>query len=241
MPRTRPPRNAPDPRHRYFAIDQGTRVAASAYEHALAHLLHGTDLDAAVTPEVLAATTAALHSYDVVNVRRLFDAALLGGGTPEELLKYFRVPENEYTAYAHLFFDRSVFPNAFHTMAWISTVVDVPTKELYREAYTQGFRAMRFKFAPDGTGADVDDALSLMMQADARAYYDARVPLGDRRGKDLRVLGKQVLSTATTLAKVAKAAPDEESSSNAPEFVVQSRPANPTLQDLLDRGIVILT
>lgn len=244
MSRTRTPRNSPDPRHRFHAVLAGSRAITTPYEIALDHLLHETKLPESFDERVLKATEAALTSFDVAPVRGLFDASLLGLATADDLAEAFSVSKEETEAYAHLFFDRSVFANDFHVIAYIGTVSDKDIRELLQDAHTKGFRMLRFKYAADTAPPAPDQTLMRMFEADARQYLqEQNLPLSNKRVKEVRALGKQVLSTAQTLAKVPSAASAAKSASETDvphDFVIQSGPLNPTLDELLSKGVEII-
>lgn len=241
MSRTRTPRNSTDPRHRYHAVLEGTRKPETSFEIALDHLLHGTELstESPVLAAVLDSVEAALASFDLKTARTMFDACLLGLGTPEELQAAFDVPVAETQAYAHLFFDRSVFQNGFHVMAYIASVEDEDVRSLLQSAHTRGFRELRFKYAAERETPAPDEIMSRVLEADARQYMrDRNIPLSDPRSKQVFALGKHVIDTAQVLAKtpVAKA---QAEGAEGEEFVIQSGPLNPTLDELLSKGVEI--
>lgn len=235
--------DAPDPRRRYHAVAAGFRASETPYELALEALLHGDTCDTSLESAVFDGVTAALTSYENPTVRRLFDAALLGRATDEELHQSFDVAIEEARAYRHLFFDLTVFPNAFHVVAWIGQEPDVAQRDFLREAHLHGFRTLRFRFAPGGAPSAVE-ALERMLEIDARQFVDvSTMSMSDDRQKNLVALRKGIVTTTQALGKagaaVAAAAP--ESSTEDSEFVLQSRPANPTIDELLARGIEVQT
>lgn len=201
------------------------------------HVLHGSPLP----PEaagVVGAVSAALSSYDVENVRDLFDACLLARATSEELEEAFHVTPGEYAAYAHLFFDRSVFSNDFHVQAYIA-LQDGPRREILKEGFVRGFSTLRVKYA-GAQALSPEAVVSQMLTRDAQLYAAAQdIPLGDKRTKAARDLGKQLLATVVTATKVASPK-DEAVSAGEAEFVIQSGPKNPTLEDLASRGIEVV-
>lgn len=238
MSRTRTPRDKPEPRHRYRAVLTGSRLPATPYEAALSHLLDGADL----TPDAKYAVDgveAALRTYDLEKARDLFDACLLARAPSEEIEAAFHVAPDELDAYAHLFFDIDVFPNDFHVQAYIAEQPDGPRRAVLQEGFVKGFGALRTKYA----GAQVltpEQALQQMFTRDAQLYVAAQdIPLGDKRIKEVRALGKQLLTAAALVDKVS--APKETvTASGSVEFVIQSGPKNPTLDELMDRGVEIV-
>lgn len=245
MSRPRTQRKDSDPRHRFHAITEGVRAPETPHEVALDHLLNHTALPAGFPEEILEAVDGALHDYDTEGVRRLFDACILGRATLEELEEAFGVSRAEGEAYMHLFFDRGVFQNDFHVIAYIASVLDETARTFMKEGYTKGFRALRYKYASDREPPSIVTSVQRMFEADALQYLEKRdVALDDRTVKELRTLGKHVLAEAQVLAKIAAPAPDKASGDGdgAPkttEFVIQSGPLNPTLDQLLSKGIVI--
>lgn len=226
---------------------QGTRTAASPYEHALNCLLHDLEYPEDLSADIRAGVEAALATYEVEGARMLFDACLIGKATVEDLAEAFRVAPEEATAYSTLFFDRDVFHNDFLLIAWIGRLANEATRLRLQEAHTKGFRALRFEYAALTEGPSAAHALEQLLETDARTYMKAsHIPLGDPRSKELRVLGKQVQASAQALAKVnapvkgADAAGGEGASSEG-EFVIKPRPANPTLEELVAQGISVVS
>lgn len=238
MSKLRTPRDRPEPRHRYRAVLTGSRKAATPYEVALSHLIHGEPLseEAAL---LLDAVDAAFQSFDTDKVRDLFDACLLGRGGEEALETHFHVSPAEYAAYCHLFFDRGVFSNDFHVQAYIAAQRDDARREILKEGFTKGFDALRIKYA-GAQQLTPEEALQQIFSRDVQLYVAQQdIPLGDKRVKELRALGKQVLNSATVTSKVAT--PKETVvASGSVEFVIQSGPMNPTLDDLMNRGVEVV-
>jgi hypothetical protein len=226
---------------------QGTRTAASPYEIALSCLLHDTEYPADIPPEIVEGVEAALATFEVEGARLLFDACLLGRASAEELAEAFRVSPEEATAYSTLFFDRDVFHNDFLVIAWIGRLENEPTRLRLQEAHIKGFRALRFEYAALKDSPSAAQALEQILEADARAYMKQQhIPLGDPRSKELRVLGKQVQASAQALVKVSAPvkgsdAPGAEDASGEGSFVIKPRPANPTLEELVARGISVVS
>lgn len=199
MPRPLPS-NAFDPRRRYHAIAKLLRAPETDYERALDTLLKEEDPAVDLDEGILRAVTQAYGSFQVPRVRALFDASLLGRGTPAELKEAFGVSEEETAAYAHLFFDRSVFPNDFHIIAFIGQGTDKETEALLKEAYTKGFRSLRFRYASETSPPTPDVTLQRIFEADAQHYMRHReTPLTAKAVKEVRALGKHVISTAQAL------------------------------------------
>lgn len=216
---------------------EGTRVPENDYEHALLFCIDGTALPDSVPEALLTGVESALASYDVEGVRMLFDACLLGKATVEELGDVFGVSAEEAQAYAALFFDRSVFINDFHVIAWIASIEPADSRTLLKEAYTKGFRTLRFQYAAERHEPAVADSLSRILEADARTYVASQhVPLGDSRYKDRTALGKHVITTAQALAKITDAKDTDNAASSEGEFVIKPRPPNPTLEELVASG-----
>ncbi len=237
MPRIRKPHSR-DPRHRYTAISEGDRPPETPREAALCELLGSAP--APLGPEaqaVLPAVGAALCSFDDPRVRQLFDACLLAKAAPEELQSVFGVSIEEAGAYAELFFDRTVFLNDFHAIAYVSSVADPGERKLLEEAFSKGFSALRAKYAstPD---LSAEAALEQIFRADAQQYLRERdVPVGHKAGKELRALHKSVMATATALDKVS--GPSEDARDLEVTFVIESGPPNPALEELLSKGVSI--
>lgn len=219
---------------------EGTRVPESAHEIALDHLLHGTDL---TEPVELEGVEAALSSFDVDAVRAMFDACILGLATPEELQEVFGVSPEEVAAYTELFFDRSVFRNDFHVIAYIGSIANEDQRKLLKSAHVKGFREIRFKYAAERGGPATEQILERMLEADARLYLEHQnTPFSDPRAKHVLALGKQVLDTAHAIAKapaVKTAGGGGGEASGETQYVIQSGPLNPTLDELLSKGIQI--
>lgn len=232
------PHNPPDPRTRYHAVQRQSRSADTPYEHALHHLLHSVPLSPEAA-DVLRDVTAAYGSFSVPGVRHLFEACLLGQATDEELTQHFGVSAGEAAAYRHLFFDMAVFPNTFHVIAYIASVVDPVERELLREGHTRGFRTLAFKYAPARASLDPEEAIQRIFESDARLYmqYKDVVPTS-KAAKEVRALGKQVVTTAQALGKIAP--PKKVEEDGLATFVIESGPGNPTLDDLLAKGVEVI-
>jgi hypothetical protein len=219
---------------------EGTRVPESAHEIALDHLLHGTAL---TEPVSLEGVEAALSSFDVPAVRAMFDACILGLATAEELQEVFGVSGDEVAAYTELFFDRTVFHNDFHVIAYIGSVVDEDQRKLLKSAHVKGFREIRFKYAAERHSPPTDQILERMLEGDARQYMEHQsIPFSDPRAKHVLALGKQVLETAQIIAKtpvVKTAGGGGGEAAGETQYVIQSGPLNPTLEELLSKGIQI--
>lgn len=218
----------------------GTRAPEGPHEIALDHLLNGTQVSEDVP---LQGVSAALSSFDVQGVRHMFDACLLGLATPEELQDVFNVSLEEAEAYAELFFDRSVFHNDFHVIAYIGSVADEQVRALLQSAYVKGFREIRFKYASERNAPPTEQILERMLEADARQYMQHQaLPFSDPRAKHALALGKHVVETAQVLAKAPAAKTAGGASgegSGETQFVIQSGPLNPTLDELLSKGVQI--
>lgn len=237
MPRPSP--NRFNPRGRFEAILNRTRGPETPEEIALAHLLHDAPLPDGFDPELVAAVNGALGSFEAGTARTLFDACLLGKATAADLREAFGVAESETAAYRSLFFDRGVFPNDFHVISFISSEKDAKARELLREGYTKGFRALRFKYAPSVEPASPETTLQRIFEADSQLYMQQKdIPLTNKSVKELRSLGKHVVTTAQVLTKfgAAREVPRDETT----DFVIESGPENPTLKDLLAQGIEII-
>lgn len=240
MPRL--PTDKADPRHRYHAIADRTRAPVNAYEIALLSLLEPTaKLPARPEPEVVKSVQAACMSFQTDRVRALFDACLLAEATSEELSETFNVERGEYAAYETLFFDRSVFKNDFHVIAYIAAEPDEMARELLRDAFSKGFRALKFKYASAAEAMSPQEAMQYMLEEDLQLYraYRATPPTA-KTSAGVRALGKQVLATAQALGKTAAQAPagDEDSAprDEDAQFVLDNGPTNPTLEELLAAG-----
>jgi hypothetical protein len=218
-------------------MSQGTRLPETPCEAALRELLSETPTElSADAQEALAGVDAALTSYENLGVRRLFDAALLARATPEELQTSFGVSLEEAAAYAELFFDRGVFYNDFHAIAYISAQPD-DERRLLEDAFSKGFGALRSKFAPGGP-VSAESALEQIFLADAQQYLRERgVPVTHKAAKELRALQKSVVATAAAMGKAAS--PKEEVRDREPDFVIESGPLNPTIDELLSKGVAL--
>lgn len=193
--------------------------------------------------QILAGVTSALASFDAVDARRLFDACLLAGASDEQLTASFYVDPLETAAYRHLFFDRNVFPNAFHVVHYIASRASDAEKTLLRIAHAQGFSAIAAQY---GVAQQVTPEMALenVLMADADMYRRHReLPLTHQSIKDVRALGKQVVATAQAIQKVqesrAVAAQRSKMKRDDEDFVLVTGPANPTLEELLAAGGVI--
>jgi len=238
MPRNFKSHNT-DPRHRYTAMARNARAPETVHELALCALLR-EEPPVARTEDVkgaLPAVEAALLSYENDATRRLFDACILAKGTGEELRDTFSVSLEEYAAYSELFFDRSVFHNEFHAIAYIASTEDDRERQLLEEAFSKGFATLRAKYAP-ALELDASGTLEQIFRADAQQYLRERnVPVTHKASKDLRALHKSVVATAVALNKAA--APQHDHSDQEAQFVIESGPSNPTLDDLLAKGATI--
>ena len=245
MTRTEVPPKLPDPRQRYRALAEGQRVPETPFEEALQRLLQG-DPAAGADDEAVA---RALQSYRIPSVRSLFDACLLAGGTPDELEEAFQVSQAEYAAYAHLFFDKAVFHNSFHVIAYIASLKDEGTRELLKEAHTQGFRALRYKYAGETSPPAPEHTVQRMLEADSKRYAELlQTPLTDASIKEVRALGKQVLAGALALNRISggggaggaggagAGGEGADAGAETPDYVIQSGAKNPTLAELLAAG-----
>jgi len=226
------------PNHRQCAVVGDLRELETPEERALDYLLSGI-LDGEVSQETLSAVTQAWQSYQDVRVRALFNACLLGGATPEQLEEVFHVSVEETAAYTHLFFDVSVFQNSFHVFGYIAGLAEESERALLQEGYTKGFRALQFRYAPAPEALSPETVLGQVFEANAREYIrqQAIVPPTSKAAAGLRALNKQVLAEAQALDKLgagAKAAAAAEK--NNLEFIIQTGPSNPTLEDLLRHG-----
>lgn len=220
---------------------QGSREARGPHEEALKTLL---DVGGECS---LPGVEAALASYDVPQVRALFDASILGKATAGDLAEAFAVTPEEAEAYMLLFFDRAVFVNDFHVIAWISGIEDEALRKRYTAAHTHGFRTLRFEFSSRAVAPGPAEALAAVLEADSRTYLQNRhLPLSDERTKELRALGKQVQAGAQALVKAGVAAATAPGTAGATEgtreeFVLQHRPPNPTLEELVAKGIPVVS
>lgn len=234
-----PKLRTPDPRHRYHAIAGSRRAPESDQERALAYLLDPQTVGSvSVASSVLEGVQAALTSYFIPQVRVLFDACLLGGATAQDLEEVFEVSQAEAEAYAHLFFDRSSFQNALHCVAWIATQDEPESQRVLRDAYTRGFAAVRLEYAPAEAALSTVETLEQLFLADASKYTKYKnLPLSDKASKEVRALGKHLLSSAAVMNRVAPKA--AETKSDELTFVIESGVANPTIDDLAAMNIEI--
>lgn len=182
---------------------------------------------------------AALTTYDVAVTRQLFDACLLAGATEAELAHAFSVDPLETAAYRHLFFDRNVFPNAFHLTHYIAGRPD-EEQTLLRIAQTQGFGAIAMQYGM-GQPISPEIALTNMLAADTAAHRKYReLPISHQSAKDVRALAKQITTTAQAIHKVQESKSAAEarlkSKRNDEEFVLIPGPRNPTLAELMAMG-----
>lgn len=182
---------------------------------------------------------AAVATYDIPSARNLFEACLLAGASSEDLEREFAVSAYETAAFSHLFFDRTVFPNAFHVVSYIASQ-SKDDQDLLRIAQAQGFDAIATQY---GSAREVtpEAALANVLAADAANYRRYReLPITDQTTKEVRALGKQVVATATAMQKVhdAKSVTMQRSKAarEGDDFVIVPGPANPTLLELLDAG-----
>jgi hypothetical protein len=194
--------------------------------------------------EVERGVRAAITSYDVDITRSLFDACLLAGATETELAQNFSVDPLETAAYRHLFFDRNVFPNAFHLSHYIASRPEAE-QTLLRIAQTQGFNAIAMQYGM-GQPISPEIALTNMLAADTAAHRKYReLPISHQSTKDVRALAKQITTTAQAIHKVqeSKSAAAERLKKNRTdeEFVLVPGPRNPTLAELMAMGGAIAT
>lgn len=191
--------------------------------------------------QVRAGVIAAVASNSVPTVRVLFDACLLAGATDSQLAAAFAVSPYEARAYRHLFFDRNVFPNAFHVVHYIATRQTEHEQELLRIAQSQGFAAIATQYGLPHT-VTPESALENVLAADVAIYRRHReLPLTHPAIKDIRALGKQVVETAKAVQKVQEsrvAAAERKRTRTDDEDVFEliPGPANPTLEELLAAG-----
>lgn len=235
LPKTR----TPDPRHRYHAIAEGWRAPADDLERALAYLLDPKTVGSvSVDAATLEGVQAACASYSIPAVRTLFDASLLGGAEPDDLEEVFEVSQAEAAAYVHLFFDRASFQNALHCIAWIASIGDVDSQRTLRDAFTRGFAAIRLEYAPAQAALTPMETMQELLNADARKYAKYKdLPLSDKTSKEVRALGKHLLTGTAVLSRSAPKAP--EAKSDDVTFVIESGVANPTIDDLAAMNIEI--
>jgi len=251
----------PDPAHRYRAIEAAAirlRAEGQTYDmlEALVESVYGAEAarfelaegeepsserDEENLAKVRAGVMAAIATYDGPASRALFDASLLAGASEEQLAECFNVDPLETAAYRHLFFDRNVFPNAFHLITYIaSRPVEGGEQLLLRIAQSQGFDAIVAQYGLNQT-LTPEAALQNVLHADAAAYQRYReLPITHQSTKDVRALGKQVVETAKAIQKVQEsrtaAAERMRSRRDDEEFILVAAPANPTLRELLAAG-----
>lgn len=236
------PTNFSEPRHRFYDAMKEDFAEGTPRQKALHALIYP---DAGLPSCEDMGVAKAYISYMNEPVRALFDACLLAKASSEELELCFGVDKDETAAYAELFFDTSVFGNDFHVVAYISALgTDTPAqaaaKALLQEAFTQGFAAVKFKYgASHKVMVTPELALRQIFTGDAKRYAEMQnLPLTSKAAKDLRSLGKHVVTTAQTLEKLApKSAVKTDKDFT---FVLDSAPPNPTLDDLLSKGVEII-
>lgn len=187
---------------------------------------------------------SAVATYDSPTARHLFDACLLAGASAEDLEAAFSVSEFETAAYATLFFDRSVFPNAFHVIGYVASRESEEERALLRVAQQQGFDAIAAQYGvckPVSPEAAVADVLA----ADAAAYRRVRdMPVTHRSAKEVRERGKQVVNSAVAMQKIRDSkslALERGKDVRKDDFIIVPAPANPTLAELMAAGGVIAT
>lgn len=214
----------------------------SAEERTALEVKSIADCNAAVRKhlaEVERGVRAAMATYDVQMTRELFNACLLAGATEDELARDFGVDPLETIAYRHLFFDRNVFPNAFHLSHYIASR---PASEetLLRIAQTQGYGAIALQYGM-GQPISPEIALTNMLAADTAAHRKYReLPISHQSAKDVRALAKQITATAQVIHKVQEsktaAAERAKNKRDDEEFVLVPGPRNPTLAELMAMG-----
>lgn len=217
---------------------------ADATEEALAELERQfLEAEAAQQRDALAdverGVRAAMSTYDVQMTRELFDACLLAGATEADLARDFGVDPLETAAYRHLFFDRNVFPNAFHLSHYIASRPD-SEMTLLRIAQTQGYSALAVQYGM-GQPISPESALTNMLAADAAAHRKYReLPITHQSQKDVRALAKQITATAQAIHKVQEsktaAAERAKGKRDDEEFILVPGPKNPTLAELMAMG-----
>lgn len=227
-----------EPRHRYYEVMTDGFEGGTDRQNALHALLFPKEgvecTDVAVAK--------AYMSYQNPGVRAIFDACLLARATAEELATAFGVDQAEYAAYAELFFDMRVFPNDFHVIAYLrglptTTEEDRVAQDLLTQAFRHGFAHVRFAYASTAkTVATPMQALERVFEADSKRYLDlSATPLNHKTAKELRSLGKHVVSVAAALNKTSAAGPGK--ASQDADFVLESAPPNPTLDELRAKGV----
>lgn len=189
--------------------------------------------------EVERGVRAAMATYDVQMTRELFDACLLAGASEEDLARDFGVDPLETVAYRHLFFDRNVFPNAFHLSHYIASRPD-SEMTILRVAQTQGYGAIALQYGM-GQPISPEIALTNMLAADTAAHRKYReLPISHQSAKDVRALAKQITATAQVIHKVQEsktaAAERAKNKRDDEEFVLVPGPRNPTLAELMAMG-----
>lgn len=201
------------------------------------------DLSDAHIAAVRRGVRSAIATYDVPMTRQLFDACLLAGADETDLAQAFSVDPLETVAYRHLFFDRNVFPNAFHLSHYIATRTDPGEETILRIALNQGFEAIVMQY---GLGQPIspEAVLTNVLAADAAAHRRYReLPITSQATKEVRALTKQVVATAQAIHKVQEsktaAAERMKGRKHDEDFVLVPGPVNPTLDDLLAAGGVI--
>lgn len=237
----RPPRIADaDPRRAYNAVVDGlSDAAAPLHVQALAYVLAPEGTPAPEDAGVLAllpGVTAAYSSFLTKYVRNLFDACLLGKATDEDLQDAFGVSLAEASAYRALFFDRTVFTNDFHVLDYVAREFDKDRQDLLKEAFKGGFRAMRFRFASETQAATPRAALERLLDVDSQSYVaHSAMPMGNGARKNLDAVGKRVIDTAAALMKISD--PKKVEQDEQGQYVIESGPVNPTIEDLRSHGI----
>lgn len=246
-----------DPAHRYRAVERAAaraRAEGESYDllDALTESVHGSsswepaegqDVEEATRAElaeVRRGVVAAVQSFDSQVVQPLFDACLIAGATAEQLAVSFAVDPREYAAYKWLFFDRDVFPNAFHLVQYIATRPHEQEQLLLRTAQSQGFEAIASQYGIHHP-VTPENALENVLAADAATYRRYRdLPITHQATKEVRALGKQVVATAQAIQKVqdskSAVAARLRARNNDEEFVLVTGTVNPTLQQLLEAG-----
>lgn len=233
--------SAPDPRRAYHSVRNGAPLAGSKYAAALHWLL--TDSDSPEFPrdsfdeDLLGGVERAWTSYHTPAAQWLFDAALLARATDEDLAA-FGVTPAEAAAYRALFFDRSVFPNDFHVIAYIQSALQVSPlyHELLELAHTGGISALHVRYAGH-TAISPTAVVENMLSGDARQYFKQQgVAAGHRAVKDVRALGKQVLD-AVQVANALVPAKGAQTDAEPAQYVIQRTPPNPAITQLIELGI----
>lgn len=237
------------PRHRYEDILHKKRAPDNEYERSLFVELHGAEELNKLLPhkpweEGTNTDPTFNYPYAVFSceeTRAVLEAFLLSNEDDRDIADAVAMEPEEVGQYRFLFFDTSVFKSDLELIVFIREIPDNNRfKELYKIAFHQGFKALRWHFCRDKGEISTEEVLrTQMLDAHFRAIEHRGKPITGKISKEAKSYARFAVSCAKTLQSLQDAS-DGDADKEDLRIKFETAEKNRTIDDLINHESEVL-